>query len=122
MQAFASYEKTPVDGSDIAATSVRVLWPGDEMSMVIARRIVAWRFLQGGERRFGMVVSARSSVAKHTGLTDGWRGLSRLFGSCAARSKLQNDYLAKKLSPHFHFVLLISLRPNPKEMWSYNVQ
>ena len=32
--AIASCEKTSMDGSDIAATSVRVLWPGDGRSMV----------------------------------------------------------------------------------------
>lgn len=63
------------------------------------------------------MVSVRGSVARHTSLTNGWKGLSRLFGSCAARSKLQDESLVRKLSPHFHFVLLIGLlRPNPKEM------
>jgi len=120
----ASCEKTSMDGSDIAATSVRVLWLGDGRSMVGSRtsvqRIVALRcrrFLQGRERR--LLTSARGTVARHTSLTN---GESKLFGSCAARSKLQDEYLVKKLSPHFHFALLISLlRPNPKEMWSYNV-
>ena len=41
-----------------------------------------------------------------TGVIDTCNGLSKELVSCAARSKLQGEYLVKKLSPHCHCVEL----------------
>ena len=49
-----------------------------------------------------MSLSRGESLSTLSGTTDGCNGLRRLVGSGTARSKLHEEYLVKKLSPHFH--------------------
>jgi hypothetical protein len=43
------------------------------------------------------------STTTPKGVIDGWSGFNRCAESFAARSKLQDEHLVKKLSPHFHW-------------------
>lgn len=43
------------------------------------------------------------------GVIEGCRGLRRLAGQWAALSKLHEEYLVKKLSPHVHYIGVLSV-------------
>jgi hypothetical protein len=81
------------DGIGPAPTGVELLGLGLQLGLALS-------FIGTFGPRGAWVASAVGCDV--TGVIDGCSGLSKELGSCAARSKLQDEYLVKKLSPHFH--------------------